>query len=585
MRLLFYGNMNYIISSEYIKNIIMAFFKGSFFCFSFFVFGLLTSYGQDCNCDHTIDTRNSTSVNIIRASNYTYSAGDVFCVMGGKTAGLRFIDFSGTESDPLIFINCGGQVIINENKYSGIAFQGSQYIHLTGTGSSDEYGFSIESSGPGGGMGVNVGSLSSDFEIDHIEVANTGFAGIMAKTDPYCDNPATWRRNGFVLRNLEIHHNYIHETEGEGMYIGYTGGYVVTSNRSCTGEGYIFGHLLENVNIHHNRLENTGWDGIQVNLTTKGAHIHHNEIIGYGTAEETYQNSGMSLGASDLKVYNNLIQQNFESSIDDNGMVVIGALSGSQFYNNVVVACSGTGIYAHNRYAFEDLNKGYYFMHNTFVETGKAGIFYNGRITQDEDPIKVGDEQLSADVRFYNNLVINPGIDYTEMNFWKKNNESFIDFNTKNIRDAVIQKGNYFTRDLSSLHLKDNYDISSDESPLIDVGIRIPEYEPVFDYNDNNRVMGNSSDAGAFEWDIVNALTFDKSINETSLYPNPGSEMLSVGTSKEVKHVIITNNVGQTVISTQKSSLINISGLSKGVYSVEVKFSTGEKEILNYLKW
>ncbi len=546
--------------------------------------GLINGYGQDCNCDHTIDTRNSTNVNIIRATDYTYGAGDTFCVLGGNTAGLRFIGFTGSASEPLVFINCGGRVVINEGKYSGIDFFGSQYVHLTGTGSSDEYGFYVQSSGPGGGLGVNVGALSSDFEIDHVEITNTGFAGIMAKTDPYCDNPATWRRNGFVLRNLEIHHNYIHETEGEGMYIGYTGGYIVTSNRSCTGEGYIFGHLLENVNIHHNRLENTGWDGIQVNLTTKNAEVHHNEIIGYGTAEETYQNSGMSLGASDFKVYNNLIKQNFESSIEDNGMVVIGAFSGSQFYNNVVVSCSGTGIYAHNRYAFEDLTKGYYFMHNTFVETGKAGIFYNGTITQDEDPNKVGDAQLSADLRFYNNLVVNPGVDYTQQNFWKKNNESFIDFNTKAIRDAVLQEGNYFTRDISSLLLTSEYDIASEESPLIDAGIRIPKYEPVFDYADNNRVAGNSSDVGAFEWDLVNALIFNTTEKETSIYPNPVSEKLFIETDKEVKTITISNNQGQEILSTQQQNGIDVSELSTGIYSIEIEFSSGEKETLSYLK-
>ncbi len=562
----------------------MSSYKAMILGFNLAFFGLLSASAQTCNCDHTIDTRNSTNINVIRATDYSYKAGDRFCILGGNTAGLRFIGFKGTQAAPIVFINCGGKVVINEAKYSGIAFQSSQYVHLTGSGSSAEYGFFVQSSGNGGGMGVSVGSLSSDFEIDHIEISNTGFAGIMAKTDPNCDDPATWRRNGFVLRNLHIHHNYIHETEGEGMYIGYTGGYIVTSNKICAENGYVFGHLLENVNIHHNRLENTGWDAIQVNLATKNAQIHHNEIIGYGTLEENFQNSGMSLGASDFKVYNNLVLQNFESSIKDNGIVVIGALSKSLFYNNIIVGCSGTGLYVHNRFAFADLNNGYYFMHNTFIETGNTGIFYNGAITQDLDPNKIGDEQLAADVRFYNNLVVDPGTDYTTLNFWKKNNESFIDFNSKEIRDAVIQAGNYFTRDKAALKLNANYNISSGDSPLIDIGVKIPKYEPTIDYGDNNRIFGSKPDVGAFEWSSINGLASRSDKKSTTIYPNPGSEKIFIESSKKIKSITLFNNQGQQVINTSIINEIDVSGLSKGMYSVEIEFTSGEKETLNYLK-
>lgn len=540
-------------------------------------------FGQNCNCTFTIDTRNSTAVNIIKASNYTYKPGDTFCIKGGNTAGLRFIDFVGSETKPLKFINCGGQVIIDEKVYTGIAFQGSKYIHLTGTGSADEYGFYVRSTTNGGGMGVSVGSLSSDFEIDHVEIGNTGFAGIMAKTDPVCSDPKTWRRNGFVLKNLHIHHNYIHDTGGEGMYIGYTGGYKVSTKLNCGTDGYAFGHFLEHVNIHHNRLENTGWDGIQVNLTTIDAQIHHNEIIGYGVKEETYQNSGMSIGSSDLKVFNNLIKQTHISTLEDNGMTVIGALSGSLFYNNIISNCKGYGLFAHNRYLFEKPDTGYYFMHNTISGSGKSGIFYNATITEDANAANVGNQQLDADVRFYNNLVINPGVDYTTMNFWKKNNESFIDFITPQTRDIAIQSNNIFTRDLASLKLNLDFSIASNQSPVVNAGAVIPFFGPKIDFNDEPRINGKSADVGAFEQTIISG--FGENIdNGISLYPNPGKNSLTISGSDNISQITFINNQGVPLLYSRETK-IQVESLPIGIYIVQIEKVGGEKISLNYVKW
>ena len=66
---------------------------------------------------------------------------------------------------------------------SAIQFRESKYIHVTGTGDSNhEYGLKIIYS-KSGTSGISLSSLSSDFEIDHMDISNTGFAGIIAKTD------------------------------------------------------------------------------------------------------------------------------------------------------------------------------------------------------------------------------------------------------------------------------------------------------------------------------------------------------------------------------------------------------------------
>ena len=78
------------------------------------------------------------------------------------------------------------------------------------------------------------------------------------------------------LQNFDLHSpvkhshdNYIHHTGGEGVYVGYTGWYKVSSNKTCNPDEEVFGNLLENVNIHHNNFDSTGWDAIQVNLVER----------------------------------------------------------------------------------------------------------------------------------------------------------------------------------------------------------------------------------------------------------------------------------------------------------------------------
>jgi hypothetical protein len=58
------------------------------------------------------------------------------------------------------------------------------------------YGFNVN----GGNIGMTMDDLSSDFEISNVEVRNSGFAGIMAKTDPSCD--VATQRGHFTMRNM-----------------------------------------------------------------------------------------------------------------------------------------------------------------------------------------------------------------------------------------------------------------------------------------------------------------------------------------------------------------------------------------------
>ena len=170
---------------------------------AFILTGGYAILAQDCGCDHTIAGNNSV-LNIINASDFNYSPGDVFCINGGDYSAFRLIGFEGTSQAPLIIKNCNGQVKLNSPTYNAIQFLSSKYIHLTGTGDDNfEYGIQVLFTKQGT-SGVSVSGLSTDFEIDHLDISKTGFAGIIAKTDPQCNDSDTWREN-FLMENIILH--------------------------------------------------------------------------------------------------------------------------------------------------------------------------------------------------------------------------------------------------------------------------------------------------------------------------------------------------------------------------------------------
>lgn len=491
---------------------------------------------QSCNCDVTLSGLSSTTLNLVWASNVSYSPGDTICIPAGNYAGIRFYDFEGTAANPVTFKNCGGQVVLNETAYSALEFKNSKYIHLTGAGDSG-YTYGIKIAGTGSwAMGVVLSAFSTDVEIDHVEVAHAGFAGLMAKTDPDCNNPDTWRVNGFVMKNLNIHHNYIHNTHGEGIYIGFTLGYKLDSGRNCSGTD-VYGHWLENVDIHHNIVEDTGWDAIQLNLAHINSKVRDNTIYDYGTRGNWGQAFAMSLGGGAYEIYNNhVVNGPLEKGW---GMQIINGESGTKVYNNVFVKPKMHGIFLHNRHEFEDLNEGYYVANNTIVEPERAGVHYNTTVLHPVDPADLYKNQSEVPSYFVNNLVVDPGYDFEGGNTWKQNQESYFDFNEKETRDSLLTNiySNIMTRQIDTLGLTDvlnnDFSPSSSSSDVVDAGSNITSWGITFDMDNTSRPSGNNFDVGAYEYQSGTSLRaqlpedpelFDVLLEKdlkTVFYPNP----------------------------------------------------------------
>ena len=65
---------------------------------------------------------------------------------------------------------------------------------------------------------------TSDFEISYVEITDTGFAGLVVKTDNKnlpCGTTCT-AMTDYTMRNIKIHDLYIHDVLSEGMYLGST---------------------------------------------------------------------------------------------------------------------------------------------------------------------------------------------------------------------------------------------------------------------------------------------------------------------------------------------------------------------------
>ena len=206
-----------------------------------------TVYSQ-CNCDYSIKSKHPVRNEYTPADFPGIGAGSVICLEGERPwQSILFKNIVGAPGDPVIIKNCEGQVNIT-GIYVGIEFQECQYIKVTGTGdTAHTYGIKIDSLG-NGAHGMNITYLSSDVEVEYVEISDlkVGASGIQAKTDPNCNDTATWRPN-FTMRNISLHNLYLHETGDEGLYVGYTGGFATSKLKCGPNNDEVFGHLIENV--------------------------------------------------------------------------------------------------------------------------------------------------------------------------------------------------------------------------------------------------------------------------------------------------------------------------------------------------
>jgi hypothetical protein len=246
--------------------------------------------------------------------------GDTVFVSSSRHMGLKFSDFHGEKEKPLIVINHGGQVHINDSEHQGaISFVRCTHIKISGNGHPDyKYGFRLKALN----SGLDFSELSSDCEAEFIQIEKCGFFGIVAKKDFHGEPPSPPP----VFSNLVIHDCYIRDVDA-GMYFG---------------ETISPGMEFKKVRIYNNIVKNTGREAIQVANMVEDVEIYNNTLIKAGTKDGYCQNNILQIGDNSVvRVYNNIML-----NAGGCGIITFG-MGNNYFSNNYISSC--TGIFIDNR--------------------------------------------------------------------------------------------------------------------------------------------------------------------------------------------------------------------------------------------
>lgn len=395
--------------------------------------------------------------------------GSIICLNSDVTYGsLEFRNIVGTTENPIIIKNCGGTANIRAtNKWHAVRTEHSKYFRISGGSASGAYGINIQ----GGEMGLKLDGLSTNFEVDHVEITNVGFAGIMAKTDPTCDD-ATIRGN-FTMYDVSFHHNYVHATGGEGFYIGNS--FYDGMERQC---GKRLPHEIKGLKVFNNIVRNTGWEAIQVSCAIEGTEIYNNTIENYGTVNKEYQNNGLQIGSgTGGTVYNNLIKKG-----TGNGLIIMG-IGDNIIYNNIIVDAGSNGVFCDERYT---PGEGFQFINNTIVNPKKDGI----RLYSELVPMNT----------VINNIIVNPG-SYASYENIRPQDDAFVYRSGPDV--SVNMSNNLFVLSLDEIKfvnpLADNYRLKPN-SPAINFGKDISRFAIDYDFYNAKRKNGAAYDIGASEY-------------------------------------------------------------------------------------
>jgi hypothetical protein len=499
--------------------------------------------------------------------------GDTIAITGGKYYQVIIRNINGTKSKPIIVTNRGSQAIVTGNPNYGVKIGGCSFLKFSGKGNNtDYYGILIKdiiTSAAGGGNGLSIDDLSTNIEIENIEIKNVTYVGLMAKTDPSCVFSSSY--SSFVMRDLFIHDTYIHQTGTEGMYIGsskFKEGYSIT----CNGvTNTVYPHMLKNARIYKNIIDSTGWDGIQISCADSSK-IYGNKVSHDSQADYLYQMSGILIGggSQNIECYNNKILNGH-----GDGLEILGQ-GNLKIFNNLVVNAGQ---------AFGDLTKS---KHGVFVNTsastnpGWVYIFNNTIITPKTYGIYFINTIIPSQAS--NNIIIIP-------------NPYF---------NAIVYVLNPFL--LNSYNLTKN---TATESPNLfndpnhgdysltffseakDKGIDLSSFGIKFDINDSPRPYPSSGnfDKGAYEFTPgVGIINNENENSNISIVPNPnkGQFKIKFSLSKpEFLSIKIYDITGNCVFNSgnQYYSLnenyynLNNTDFSYGLYFVQVQGETTQRSI------
>ena len=280
--------------------------------------------GLNSFASYTLRPSSGSSIYLPNGLNLAHlKPGDTLNILAGTYNTINIGNFRGSAAYPIIIRNKGGQVICKILNFTNT----SEYFSALGNGQPGvTYGFKVNGNNT---TGNGVFAYGKGIEIAYTEVMNSS-AGFFIKRNPDVEDPISVHPN-YLMSNVRLHHNYIHDISGEAMYIGHTkpdGG----SNPD------LLPVRMQNVEIAYNILDRIGWDGIQLSNATTGNKIHHNTITNFGTANQYSQQAGIILGGNTSgDVYDNTIKNGSGNAIQNFGFGL------NKIYNNYIENVGNNG--------------------------------------------------------------------------------------------------------------------------------------------------------------------------------------------------------------------------------------------------
>lgn len=309
--------------------------------------------------------------------------GGVVCLQAGTHRGFIFSGFRGSPQQPLTVVNCGGQVNVTSQPAdygATLKLNGGQDVRIVGTGSAETYGIRIDSgtTNTDSSNALEVTTGSSSVEVAFVEVAGASYAGISFRTNISCN----FNRSNFSQDNTFLHHNHVHDTHGEGFYVGgshwnyqppSTAGGCDVNQCKC---GCICGGVtqleseLHGVRIHDNLVEDTYADGIQVGSAVDNTEIYDNRIYRALQGGSGFNSGAFSINSGTRgRIYRNVVT---DAAF---GVAIFGP-GDTEFYNNVVVGPEAGALTCVAIYNGANApGAGFRVLNNNLLRCGNEGVF------------------------------------------------------------------------------------------------------------------------------------------------------------------------------------------------------------------
>jgi hypothetical protein len=285
-----------------------------------------------------------------------------------------------------------------------------------------------------------IGEMSDNFKVHDISIRHGG-TGIHCKTE-ITSNSNTWYPN-IYLNNFEFYNIDIYNTYNEAMYIGHTATYWNISNNTpyypgpnITPDPVIYKQpiKLKNVKIHHNYIHDIGNDGIQT-AAIDGLEIYNNEVYNWATKQGSADNGGILIGGrvkgfnvhdnyvhdgwgemvqvyaeggAEATIKNNLFVRNKSEGVSirgTNGLLV-------NFTNNTIAYTGGNAIRINGYFGGTGSNL---LQKNIIAQpTGNYIYLENAGAVQDVDNLKytLASQALWMETNYYQPLANSPAIGY-----------------------------------------------------------------------------------------------------------------------------------------------------------------------------